>query len=145
MLREEKKQDALGHVCKLSRKGRYERFVKDVCEIKQKLHVANTEEAVGNALKKLSQRMEWDSKDSQLSEVKGAIADIHGTINAVKLYDFTRSQLDDMLEKLLESAREIISEETKKENAGKLKTLFLQLAEHSDEISEVIDVTKIFG
>ena len=80
-----------------------------------------------------------------MTDVKGWVADISGTIRGVKLHDVTRSALDDMLEKLLKRAMEIITEESKKENANKLKTLFLELAEHSNEIAEIVDINKIFG
>ena len=40
---------------------------------------------------------------------------------------------------------EIIAEEKKKENSGKLRNLFLELAEHVEQIAEIIDINKIFG
>lgn len=129
----------------MTRKKRFEYLVKEVSEVKQELRTANTEESVNTAMDKLSNLMDRLSKDSQLTDVKGWVADISGTIRGVKLHDVTRSALDDMLEKLLKRAMEIIAEESKKENANKLKALFLELAEHSDEIAEIIDINKIFG
>ena len=129
----------------MTRKERFEYLVKEVSEVKQELRTANTEESVNTALDKLSTLMDRLSKDSQVTDVKGLVADISGTIRGVKLHDVTRSALDDMLEKLLKMAMEIIAEESKKENANKLKALFLELAEHSDEIAEIIDINKIFG
>lgn len=129
----------------MTRKERFEYLVKEVSEVKQELRTANTEESVNTALDKLSTLMDRLSKDSQVTDVKGWVADISGTIRGVKLHDVTRSALDDMLEKLLKMAMEIIAEESKKENANKLKALFLELAEHSDEIAEIIDINKIFG
>ena len=129
----------------MTRKERFEYLVKEVSEVKQELRTANTEESVNTALDKLSTLMDRLSKDSQVTDVKGWVADISGTIRGVKLHDITRSALDDMLEKLLKMAMEIIAEESKKENANKLKALFLELAEHSDEIAEIIDINKIFG
>ena len=131
--------------CMRTRKERFEYLVKEVSEVKQELRTANTEESVNTALDKLSTLMERLFKDSQVADVKGWVADISDTIRGVKLHDVTRSALDDMLEKLLERAREIIAEESKKENASKLKALFMELAEHSDEIAELIDINKIFG
>lgn len=142
-------QEALGATnCGLrmmTRKERFEYLVKEVSEVKQELRTANTEESVNTALDKLSTLMDRLSKDSQVTDVKGWVEDISGTIRGVKLHDVTRSALDDMLEKLLKMAMEIIAEESKKENANKLKALFLELAEHSDEIAEIIDINKIFG
>ena len=129
----------------MTRKERFEYLVKKVSEVKQELRTANTEESVNTALDKLSTLMDRLSKDSQVTDVNGWVADISGTIRGVKLHDITRSALDDMLEKLLKMAMEIIAEESKKENANKLKALFLELAEHSDEIAEIIDINKIFG
>ena len=129
----------------MTRKERFEYLVKKVSEVKQELRTANTEESVNTALDKLSTLMDRLSKDSQVPDVKGWVADISSTIRGVKLHDITRSALDDMLEKLLKMAMEIIAEESKKENANKLKALFLELAEHSDEIAEIIDINKIFG
>ena len=143
------KQEALGakNCCirLMTRKERFEYLVKDVSEVKQELRTANTEESVSTALDKLSNLMERLFKDSQVADVKGGIADISGTIRGLKLHDVTRSALDDMLEKLLETAKEIIAEESKKESANKLKILFMELVEHSDEIAEIIDINKIFG
>ncbi len=129
----------------MTRKERFEYLVKEVSEVKQELRTANTEESVNTALDKLSTLMDRLSKDSQVTDVKGLVADISGTIRGVKLHDVTRSALDDILEKLLKRAMEIIAEESKKENANKLKALFLELAEHSDEIDEIIDINKVFG
>ena len=104
----------------MTRKERFEYLVKEVSEVKQELRTANTEESVNTALDKLSTLMDRLSKDSQVTDVKGRVADISGTIRGVKLHDVTRSALDDMLEKLLKMAMEIIAEESKKENANKL-------------------------
>ena len=92
----------------MTRKERFEYLVKEVSEVKQELRTANTEESVNTALDKLSTLMDRLSKDSQVTDVKGWVANISGTIRGVKLHDVTRSALDDMLEKLLKMAMEII-------------------------------------
>lgn len=149
--RQEMKQECLGaNNCScglkmMSRKECYEYLIKQVSEVKQELRTVNTEESVNTVLDKLADLMNRMSKDSQVADVKGWIADIAGTIRDVKLHDITRSALDEMLQKLLDVSGNIIAEEKKKENAGKLKALFLELAEHSDEIAQVIDINKIFG
>lgn len=141
------KQECLGacELCKYTRKERFERFLKDVTDIKNKLRTANTEESVNNALDELATFMDHSSKDSDLADIKGFILDIAGTITGVRLHDVTRSALDDLLEKMLNRVNEILAEEKKKENASKLKTLFTELAEHADEIAGIIDIEKIFG
>lgn len=127
----------------MTRKERFEYLVKEVSEVKQELRTANTEESVNTALDKLSTLMDRLSKDSQVTDVKGWVADISGTIRGVKLHDVTRSALDDMLEKLLKRAMEIIVEENANKLKVKLKALFLELSEHSDEIAEIAEI--IFG
>ena len=129
----------------MTRKERFEHLVKEVSEVKHELRTANTEESVKAALDKLSTLMDMLYKDIQVVDVKGWVMDISGTIDGAKLHDVTRSALDEMLKKLLERAREIIAEESKKENAKKLKALFMELARHSDELTEIIDINKIFG
>ena len=148
---QEMKQECLGakdRNCGLkmmSRKERYEYLFKQISELKEELRTANTEESVNTALDKLADLMDKLMHDSQVADVKGWVADISGTIRGVKLHDITRSVLDDMLQKLLERIQEIITEEKQKENASKLKTLFLELAEHSEEIAKIIDINNIFG
>lgn len=130
---------------KNTRKERFEYLLKQVGELQQELRTANTEVSVNATLNKLADIIGELSKDSQFEDIKGGISDIAGTICGVKLHDITRSVLDDMLKKLLERAKEIIEEEKKKENAGKIKKLFLEFAEHSNEIAQVIDINEIFG
>lgn len=148
---EKMKREAFGaktcNIRMMTRKERFENLVKEISEVKHELRTANTKESVNNALDKLSTIMNELSKDSQVADVKGMVADISGMICGAKLHDITRTVLDGMLEKLLERARKIIAEESKKENAKKLKALFMELAEHSDEIAEIIDIdsNKIFG
>lgn len=143
------KQEALGvnngELRMMTRKERFEYLVKEVSAVKQELRTANTEASVNNTLDKLSTLMDNLSKDTQVSNVRGLVADISGTIRGVELHDITRSVLDDMLEKLLERARKIIAEESNKERVNSLKTLFQELVKHSDEIANIIDINKIFG
>lgn len=142
---QEMKKDYNFNLVKMSRKERYEDLFKQVSEVKEELRTANTEESVNTALDKLADLMDKLMHDSQVADVEGWVANIDGAIRGVKLHNFTRSVLDDMLQKLLERIQEILAEEKQKENAGKLKTLFLELAEHSEEIAKIIDINKIFG
>lgn len=148
---QEMKQECLGakdRNCGLkmmSRKERYEYLLKQVSEVKEELRTANTEESVNTALNKLADLMDKLMHDSQVADVEGWVADIAGTIRGVKLHDITRSILDKLLKDFLERVAEIIAEEKQKENASKLKVLFLELAEHSEEIAKIIDINKIFG
>lgn len=65
-------------------------------------------------------------------------------INAVQMRDKTRSELVSLLDELLAKANGIVDEENQKELSNKLKALFNQLAEHSDEIAKLIDLSEIF-
>ena len=57
---------------------------------------------------------------------------------------FKMYELVSLLDELLAKANSIVDEENKKELSNKLKTLFNQLAEHSDEIAKIIDLSEIF-
>ena len=148
---QEMKQECLGAkdsncgLKMMSRKERYEYLFKQVSEVKEELRTANTEKSVNTALDKLEDLMDKLMHDSQVADVEDWEADIAGTIRGVKLHDITRSILDKLLKDFLERVAEIIAAEKQKENAGKLKTLFLELAEHSEEIAKIIDINKIFG
>ena len=146
IVREEMKQKCLGkgNLKIMSRKEHYEYLSKEVSKAQQELWKANTEKSVNEALDKLAELMNKLSHDSQVAEVNGYIADISSTIQYVKLHDITRSVMMDMLQRLLDRVQEIIAEEKKRENAGKLRKLFLELAEHSEQIAEIIDINKIF-
>ena len=149
IVREKMEQEALEtkncNIRQMSRMERFEYLHEQVSKLKQELREANTEKSVNMALDKMADLMDGLSKDNQVSDIKGYIADIIGTIQAVKMHDVTRSSLDDLIQKLLERVKEIIAEERKKESALRLKTLFLELAEHSYEIAQVIDINKIFS
>ncbi len=129
----------------LTRGERFGVLVRRVSEAQKELRTANTEDDVNNALDTISTIMYEEYRDWQVSDVKGVVEDIAGTICSVKMHDTTRSDLDDLLEKLLDRAREIIEEERKKEMAKKLEILFLKLAESADDIAKIIDIKEIFG
>lgn len=144
---QEMKQECLGS-CTLkmmSRKERYEYLFKQISELKEELRTANTEESVNTALDKLTDLMDKLMHDSQVADVNIWFSDITEILNSVKLHDITRTIFDHLLRDFLSRLEEIIAEEKQKENAGKLKTLFLELAEHSEEIAKIIDINKIFG
>lgn len=149
---EKMEQEALGakncNIRQMTRMERLEHLREQVSKLRQELRDAYTENSVDKVLNELDDEMDGFYKSSQVfDDVKGYIADILGLIKAVRVHDVTRSALDDLIQKLLERVNEIIAEEEKrkKESAVRLKTLFLELAEHSDQIVELIDINKIFG
>jgi len=72
------------------------------------------------------------------------VQEVQKVINAVQMRDKTRSELVSLLDELLAKANGIVDEENHKELSNKLKALFNQLAEHSDEIAKIIDLSEIF-
>ena len=72
------------------------------------------------------------------------VQEVQKVINAVQMRDKTRSELVSLLDELLAKVNGIVDEENQKELSNKLKTLFNQLAEHSDEIAKIIDLSEIF-
>lgn len=149
---EKMEQEALGakncNIRQMTRMERLEHLREQVSKLRQELRDAYTENSVDKVLNELDDEMDGFYKSSQVfDDVKGYIADILGLIKAVRVHDVTRSALDDLIQKLLERVNEIIAEEEKrkKESAVRLKALFLELAEHSDQIVELIDINKIFS
>lgn len=121
---------------------RFEKLFEQLKAAKQRLCLANTQKDVTSALDDLSNLMD---KLSNQDVISGLIADISGTMRGIRLGDATRTELAQLLQKLLEALKEVIAEEKKKENASKLKAFFLELAEHSDEIAQIINSDNIFG
>ncbi len=72
------------------------------------------------------------------------VQEVQKVINAVQMRDKNRSELVSLLDELLAKANGIVDEEKQKELSNKLKALFNQLAEHSDEIAKIIDLSEIF-
>lgn len=72
------------------------------------------------------------------------VQEVQKVINAVQMRDKTRSELVSLLDELLAKVNGIFDEENQKELSNKLKALFNQLAEHSDEIAKIIDLSEIF-
>ena len=72
------------------------------------------------------------------------VQEVQKVINDVQMRDKTRSELVSLLDELLAKANGIVDEEKQKELSNKLKALFNQLAEHSDEIAKIIDLSEIF-
>ena len=99
---------------------------------------------INKALKELAVLFKmYDNYDLFLDIIEW-VQEVQKVINAVQMRDKTRSELVSLLDELLAKANGIVDEENKKELSNKLKTLFNQLAEHSDEITKIIDLSEIF-
>ena len=72
--------------------------------------------------------------DSRVSQnIKSIIADIRGSVHAMRLHDITRSQMCDMLHKLIAILEEAIAQEEHNEEVEAVRTSFLFMAEHAEE------------
>ena len=150
----------------MSRKERYKQLISEITDAKNTLCVADTEKDVYKALKELEKMIadhqyylpkfanftpeEWKTKGHEFDnyylflDIIEWVQEVQKVINAVQMRDKTRSELVSLLDELLAKANGIVDEENKKELSNKLKTLFNQLAEHSDEIAKIIDLSEIF-
>lgn len=129
----------------LTRREHFEYLYNQVSESKNALRNANSEESVTTALDNLETLIRTGSEDENLLAVRHYFSGIAGMLHSVNLHDSTRFDLDEVLSKMLVRLRNLIAEEVQKENAEKLRTLFLELAKHADELVKVIDVSKIFN
>ena len=147
----------------MSRVKPFEYLHKQVSEVWQELCMEDTV-YVYTILDKLADLMDESSEDINLSIVKWFISDITEQISYVRKDITEVATLKEPIELLLKRTEEIIEQEReiieqerriaeetpkeerrKKEAALRLKAWLLELAEHSDEIAQVIDVNKIFG
>ncbi len=136
----------------LTRKERYTCLIEDVSSAKEKLQSADTAETISSAITELNNLLENLGKDRQIKEdtrVHAWIADAAGVARAVKMHDAVRSSLYELLDSLLEAAKEIVEQESEKEKekerVQKLRNLFSALAEHAEEVAKIIDTKKIFA
>lgn len=128
----------------MSRKKRYKQLISEITNAKNALCAAGTEKDVYKALKDLAVLFKmYDNYDLFLDIIEW-VQEVQKVINAVQMRDKTRSELVSLLDELLAKANGIVDEENQKELSNKLKTLFNQLAEHSDEIAKIIDLSEIF-
>lgn len=126
----------------LTHKERLKRLVDIVSKLNLSLHTANTDADANRALNNLSVVIDELSRQSCFSEIR--FEDLRGTIRSVKLHDVTRSDLYAFAEKFIAYINGLILEEEKKERVQAFRALCLQLAEHAEEVVNVIDTTKIF-
>lgn len=129
-------------ICTLSRKERYELFREKVTELRERLHTPNTEASVKEAIRDLENFMRCSSRNRDLSDISSFIFDVIGTIEGVKLHDVTRSSLDDLLSKVLEAVNAIIEKESRNEKARKLRELLTDIAQHAEELADILDIDK---
>lgn len=128
----------------MSRKERYKQLISEITDAKNTLCAATTEKDVYKTLKDLAVLFKmYDNYDLFLDIIEW-VQEVQKVINAVQMRDKTRSELVSLLDELLAKANGIVDEENQKELSNKLKALFNQLAEHSDEIAKIIGLSEIF-
>ena len=128
----------------MSRKERYKQLTSEITDAKNALLAAGTEKDVYKALKDLTVLFKMYDNYDLFPDIIEWVQETKKIINAVQMRDKTRSELVSMIDDLLAKANGIVDEENQKELSNKLKALFNQLAEHSDEIAKLIDLSEIF-
>lgn len=93
----------------ITRRERLAYLCKQLNEARNEFHTANTEKSVNMALDRMTGIIKELASDSQVFEV-GHIGGIMCGIRNLKLYNVTRSSLDDLIQNLLERVKEIIEE-----------------------------------
>jgi hypothetical protein len=127
----------------MAKKERLEYLVETISQATKEFQSAQTEETTNKALEKLATEINFFSSQPCFNEIK--FDDLAGTVRSTQLHNVTRNNLCEFIEKFLQNIRGLIAEEErKKEQAKTLKNLFLQLAEHAEELVGFIDITKIF-
>ena len=127
----------------MAKKERLEYLVETISHATKEFQSAQTEETTNKALEKLAIDINFFSSQPCFNEIK--FDDLAGTVRSTQLHNVTRNNLCEFIEKFLQNIRRLIAEEErKKEQAKTLKNLFLQLAEHAEELVGFIDITKIF-
>lgn len=127
----------------MAKKERLEYLVETISQATKEFQSAQTEETTNKALEKLATEINFFSSQPCFNEIK--FDDLAGTVRSTQLHNVTRNNLCEFIEKFLQNIRGLIAEEErKKEQAKTLKKLFLQLAEHAEELVGFIDITKIF-
>lgn len=127
----------------MAKKERLEYLVETISQATKEFQSAQTEETTNKALEKLAIDINFFSSQPCFNEIK--FDDLAGTVRSTQLHNVTRNNLCEFIEKFLQNIRRLIAEEErKKEQAKTLKNLFLQLAEHAEELVGFIDITKIF-
>lgn len=132
---------------KMSRKEFYEYLFQKVSEVIKELDAAKTEASVNKALDKLTYLMDKIMNASEFADVTAWTVEITSSLNRVKLHSLTIDSFEQILQAALSQIEGIIKVEEEKEhsNAAKLRTLFLVLADHSEEIAKIIKVDDFFG
>lgn len=128
------------------RRARYKFVIEQVDYAKTELMEATSEREVDYMLEKLETLMTKEfSSDPVLDDgMKHFVADIVGTISAVKLHDYTRADLCEMLQHFLNLAEKKLSEEenactaeSRIEKPNPLQKIFLFLAKHAENPNQL--------
>lgn len=129
----------------MTQKERYERFRSDVMSAKEDLLGATSAEGVKSAIDRLATMMEYSVKDVHLKDIYNWTADINGTIHSIVMRDYTRKQMADLINSMLESVNSLIATEQEKEDAEKLRKFFLACADNAEQIGKLVNISEIFG
>ena len=111
----------------------YQHIYDDVASMHNALASATSPKGIRSILRQISNY----PVDNRVSEkIRHTFEDIKGSVSAMYMYDFTRSDMVTLLENLLAALRLAIEEEEKKERTEKLRNAFLFMADHAEEFTE---------
>ena len=119
----------------ISKREAYSNLTKAVNELQHKIRFA-TPEDTRNALEELAALMNRFSSATQVSEIKGILMDIQGTIYGVLSYDTPRSSVTDLLDVLMAKIGNILIEEERKKKIAKVQALLRKLADNTEALVE---------
>lgn len=115
-----------------------------ISALKNAIHDAPNEETLNTLLTDLSNLLTSLDKDEHLANVQHFLADLIGTVESVKMHDYTRANLEQMLDEFVNSMSEEIAHAEENKNVEKLRALFENLANHAEEISKFINIEEIY-
>lgn len=129
----------------MTRKERYQHFRKGLSASIEEIRTAENMGGLIKSINLLENKLEHAKNDTQLHDVRGYVEDILGTIRSIKMRDCTRNDLVKLLEATVDCCDEILAGETHNEHVDRARSFFLQCAEHAEDLSDLIDFSKLFG
>jgi len=87
----------------------------------------------------LSEIYEYPVVERIPAHIQHIVADLKGNVRAMHMNDYSRSQMCDDLKKLVSALTAAIEEEEHKERVSSVRSIFLILADHADEITSWLE------
>lgn len=118
--------------------------VKDILQIMQE-DVVTAHQALSHAESAktvrhiLSEIYEYQVDDRIPAHIQHIVADLKGNVRAMHMNDYSRSQMCDDLAQLISALVNAIAEEEHKERVDSVRTIFLVIADHSEEVTRWLE------